>query len=453
MKKIILPIALIFLMSGCKSTISEHKEASFEYNSIGKEEFVFSEIPNGLQKYNGYSEFCKYDNAYSSCNSKDHLKYEDYIGKKAYLTSRENRSKVIVENGDIVYFYGGYDFKFNDREGYIRTSNLQGDYNPEGKTQFLINSNIRNNLCREPDKYCFSVSDEKIKSLFDKKGYFDEREKIKISYNEELLPITMETGERFYFKKESGEKFDGIRGIISIDNYLSNLKILKEQEEIYLKKKQERDSFKPESLHANSNLMLVKYEDISSGGRKYTLSNGETIYSDKLQLIREIAKLPTYKSEIDQFLTQFEISKDTFEGNYFISAVYYMEPYSETVSPEAYINSYIGINEKEIWLRMKIKYYSNEWLFIKKLKTLSDNRRWEFSDIEFKRDNNKYGIKEWTDISLGQDKNMYNVFKDGFNSEKFIIRFVGNSYRKDIEIQDKLKNSNLIKSYEILKEN
>ena len=119
---------IILLLSGCNSSINSTSEApdrtisqskSFIYNPEGREEFIFSILPEEIQVY-GYEGVCKQipldprDILYGCKDSI--LKYTDYVGKRGFYTGLNTKNgksnyylrQVILETGETYYLVFSY---------------------------------------------------------------------------------------------------------------------------------------------------------------------------------------------------------------------------------------------------------------------------------------------------------------------------------------------------------
>lgn len=97
---------------------------------------------------------------------------------------------------------------------------------------------------------------------------------------------------------------------------------------------------------------------------------------------------------------------------------------------------YIGRSGYSRWLRIKIRYTANSWLFVEKLIFSIDGENVikEFDRFEWKRDNDGGSIWEW--IDLPGDIKLEELLEKIAKSKKTILRFVGHQYYKDVIISD-----------------
>lgn len=90
---------------------------------------------------------------------------------------------------------------------------------------------------------------------------------------------------------------------------------------------------------------------------------------------------------------------------------------------------YIGKRGSEApWLRLRIQYYAEDWLFIESFIVVADGRRFERNGVGFERDNDSK-IWEWYDESLSQSD--LTMIRAVVNSKEAVIRFNGRQYRND----------------------
>jgi hypothetical protein len=102
------------------------------------------------------------------------------------------------------------------------------------------------------------------------------------------------------------------------------------------------------------------------------------------------------------------------------------------------------------WLRLKIRYYADDWLFIESFFVVADGQRFEKPYAKFERDNGSGSIWEWYDENVS-DTDMA-MIRAIIKSKKATIRFTGNQYHKDHTISDQEKKSlqNVIDAFEAL---
>lgn len=133
--------------------------------------------------------------------------------------------------------------------------------------------------------------------------------------------------------------------------------------------------------------------------------------------------------------------------------------YRDKSSPK-YVNSrtslfaYIGKEKEQApFLRLKIQYTADDWLFIEKYIIKADDETFEITENgygEIETDNGGGDIWEWLDRPVGQDE--LTILKAIANAKEVKIRFVGRQYYKDktMSLKDKIAVQNVLDAFEAL---
>ena len=104
------------------------------------------------------------------------------------------------------------------------------------------------------------------------------------------------------------------------------------------------------------------------------------------------------------------------------------------------------------WLRFRIQYKGDSWLFIESYIIKTDNNSYTINTSygEVERDNGYGGIWEWYDTSM--DNRLYNIVKDMIDSKSIKIRHNGKQYYRDrnITANEKQALKNMLDAYEAL---
>jgi len=104
------------------------------------------------------------------------------------------------------------------------------------------------------------------------------------------------------------------------------------------------------------------------------------------------------------------------------------------------------------WLRLKIRYYGSDWLFVESFFVVVDGERFDKAYAEFERDHGGGDVWEWYDESpTAKDLEM---IKKIISSKKATIRFVGRQYHRDhvIDTNEKRALQSVLDAYEALAE-
>ncbi len=293
-------------------------------------------------------------------------------------------------------------------------------YNPKNKEEFVFN--ILPPYLQEYgyERFCPDISDYVCYSnrlsyskYFGKKGYFELTSPVDFRNGYEFHPVVLETGERFYyvFNKKYGGKYGKSSPIISLDGY-------------------DDSSLDAEPLVKGSDIMVVPLVS-NQGEKNYVLDSGSVIKYEKLTLIREISRMYGKSPDLALALLDADIKKDEVEGIYFIR--------KEGYKFESGLISYIGIDANGHWLRFKVRFYGNKWLFVKSFKVAAGDYRWQSPRLNFKRDHSHGNVWEWVDVPMKEE--YLSLLKKVVSTEESIIRFQGNQYYHDHEINSEQKKS------------
>ena len=103
--------------------------------------------------------------------------------------------------------------------------------------------------------------------------------------------------------------------------------------------------------------------------------------------------------------------------------------------------SYIGKKGDDVWLRLKITYTDEDWLFIKRYTFNIDGSNYPVS-IDWgdrKSDNSGGQIWEWVDLMV--DSEAYALLEKVRDSKRTILRYEGNQYYKDRDVSQQEKQA------------
>jgi len=111
---------------------------------------------------------------------------------------------------------------------------------------------------------------------------------------------------------------------------------------------------------------------------------------------------------------------------------------------------YIGKDKNnDCWLRLRIRYAADDWLFIKKYILKIDDYTYTIlpGDFNVQRDNSGGRIWEWYDKT--PSKSDIEAIKAIINSKKTILRYEGDQYHYDRNISQQEKQSlqNVLDAY------
>ena len=160
----------------------------------------------------------------------------------------------------------------------------------------------------------------------------------------------------------------------------------------------------------------------------------EALYSQKIKSEKEKQKAKLFG--------KFRKKKDKVSGTTF---------YTHPNSPR-YLNSrssaylYIGKIEEHYFLRLKIQYTANDWLFVNNVIAYRDGKSSTLYDGSFERDHNT-DIWEWVDVN--PSKHQLEILAAIGSAKESILRFEGQQYRKDVTLRknDKVALKEVLAAY------
>lgn len=131
--------------------------------------------------------------------------------------------------------------------------------------------------------------------------------------------------------------------------------------------------------------------------------------------------------------------------------------YDKTTTQYADVNSfhlYMGkTKDRNPFLRLKIQYSADDWLFIESYMLKVDGKTYNISEDsygEIKTDNGSGEIWEWLDRYVSASE--YEIVKAVANSKSAKLRHNGKDYYKDrtITYKEKVALKNILNAYEAL---
>lgn len=138
---------------------------------------------------------------------------------------------------------------------------------------------------------------------------------------------------------------------------------------------------------------------------------------DSLALIAE-----EKRKAAESALKSFRKSKDEFEGTTF-----YKDDRAPAYANRNFIYPYIGQKGDQYWLRLRLQYTADDWLFINHAIFLVDGEKYTITG-NWERDNSTV-IWEWLDMPVDRREKM--ILEQIANSESAKVRYVGDKYHDD----------------------
>ncbi|WP_027234133.1 hypothetical protein [Leisingera caerulea] len=101
-----------------------------------------------------------------------------------------------------------------------------------------------------------------------------------------------------------------------------------------------------------------------------------------------------------------------------------------------YLSVYAGEKNGEVWLRMRLVYTSDSWLFVERASFNIDGKIVPLRGASWKRDNDSE-IWEWADMRVDDD--LRRLLERIASSKKTVVRFNGRQYYDNVTIREKDK--------------
>lgn len=238
-------------------------------------------------------------------------------------------------------------------------------------------------------------------------------------FGENIYKIKMKDNSILYFHNKSDDFFNDRGGLVTLSSHEKRL----------------QDAGKP--IIEGSSIIVDKVVlDTGGIGYKYHLSTGDELWGDKFtalkSLLREIPK--EHEIALMEIIQDIDIKHDDVEDRFFLSI---KEPMDTRMRERLPIQPYIGIQDGRSWMRFKVYYVADNWLFVEKVLIKTDDKKRTFDNLYFKRDNSGGTIWEWADINATDQE--IQTIKDIISSENTTVRFYGKNYYNDRKISNKQK--------------
>lgn len=152
------------------------------------------------------------------------------------------------------------------------------------------------------------------------------------------------------------------------------------------------------------------------------------------------------KKEIKSILNPFRKKIDKMEGVTWIT-----NPGDDEVI-DSKVMVYMGEKDGYYWLRFKVRYHGDNWLFLENLKFLVDEVVYEYplKNQKVERDN-RSTVWEWIDVKAEEKE--ISILKAIAKGKKAEIRYIGSKYHRDRKITSSEKKaiSRMVNAYRKLK--
>ncbi len=131
---------------------------------------------------------------------------------------------------------------------------------------------------------------------------------------------------------------------------------------------------------------------------------------------------------------------------------WYQNPYFTHYNNSNHISIYIGKSDNSVWLRLKMSYYGDDWIFFKSAYLSYDGNTIEipFNDYKDKETENSTSVWEWIDVSLSDSQ--IDFLKKFVNGKSLKMRLTGKYTKtKIISSSERKALKDVLLGYEVLK--
>lgn len=100
---------------------------------------------------------------------------------------------------------------------------------------------------------------------------------------------------------------------------------------------------------------------------------------------------------------------------------------------DKYVSVYFGSSKGSVAsypLRLKLQYYSDDWLFVRSVTVKADDKVYELGKLDFERDHSSGSVWEWIDMPV-KDHEMLNHW---MTAKRVVVRFNGDQYYDDFTL-------------------
>lgn len=235
-------------------------------------------------------------------------------------------------------------------------------------------------------------------------------------------------------------------GLGVIGAFFSN----EEQKEIVKTDKIENDSIA--LVEIDSLIQIGAYNDSREKIIELLKTTKDTLVTKKAEKLREIAldkkeiADKAKKVKLKKAKSYLRVKADEMEDN-----TWYYDKSTPGYNNRNSFHVYLGQNLSGNWLRFRVQYYADDWLFINKLIIKTDTNKYTYIPKSTpERDNADGKIWEWIDDSVSESE--LAMLKDVATSKKVKIRFNGSQYYKDKTVTSNQKRGlrHILDYYELL---
>lgn len=239
-------------------------------------------------------------------------------------------------------------------------------------------------------------------------------------------------------------------------------KVLKEKEQLSkelsrVKKDLEGYKMSPKKLCANIDQLLKeknvnKLKEIEDNLSKYHPESAE------------LKKIKQYRAQAEKMIAQEKaaaekkrlqaVNKLRKKHDDVSGITWYNNPYFTHYSHENLTSIYIGKNESKVWLRLKMSYSGDDWIFFERayLSYDGNTREISFNEYQDKESDNDGGyVWEWIDVSV--DSYLLSFLEEMVKGKSIKMRLSGKYTKtRNLSVNEIQGIKDVLLAYDVLKE-
>lgn len=311
--------------------------------------------------------------------------------------------------------------KHKSEPGYI--------FNPHGKESFVLKDKKETDQRRGYRRFCHHTRSLNCQNklpylrFVGMRGFFDTQEPIKTANpNYEYHPVIFENGDKYFFLsvKFEGGKY-GEKSPIESLSFAQNID--------------------KQPIVPNSDISVVgQYR--SFGNAFLKLSNGQVLTEKQLSYIRDISAKSDNPNEVSQLLLGTNIENHSAYDSYMIS--------SKLGQSKQFVDLLIGLNEKQPWLRFKVRYEGEKELGLNAYSIVADSFSWRSPTLAFEKKGGDSKFTESFEV-LANNREIKNI-KALASASKATVQLHGQSksVHKLLKQEQKDQLANMLELYQLL---
>lgn len=236
----------------------------------------------------------------------------------------------------------------------------------------------------------------------------------------------------------------------SIENYQNAFKYWDNKEDYAFKKSEIEKEFDDVKQSYDKDIIIKIQKALNSVSIEEAdklISSTTFFYPNSKEVTKIKADVANAKVQLKKRL---EISLNNMTKKYddIEEITWYQDKTSPKFANRNGVYLYFGDKKEAVpWLRFKIQYTADNWLFVENYIFKVDGSTYKYTPNEVKHDNGSGDIWEWSDENV--NKEIYTIIQAIINSKSCKIRYEGDKYHKDRDISytEKMAIKNVLNAF------